>query len=331
MQGNGSKNPPSMDPESIRLRELGEFLRRTRESQHRTVEDVVEATKVRGRYLQAIENGDVSMVPGLVYVRGFIRSYADYLGLDGMEIVHQYLGRPRDEEAVAEPSSDASAAARRSPYGSSGGARPSRTARETGNTRRADSRQARAWRAVSTRVPRTRRSSQILGVIAAVVLVVTVAAVAHSVMGGAARAPGTAKGQSSANSLGGSAQPGSSQSPQKGQSSHKSGRTPTTRNAVTLISAGVASYRSNFTVKTAGLLTLTVTGLTGQCWVEVWRDGQVATQSAFVKQGQTLTWSSSHTLKILVGASNRIRMTINGVAVPLVHATGGYTYAFTRQ
>ena len=75
-----------------RLRELGEYLKRTRETKGKTIEEVVDATKIRSRYLKAIEDGDFKVLPGIVYARGFVRGYADHLGLDGAKIANQYLG-----------------------------------------------------------------------------------------------------------------------------------------------------------------------------------------------------------------------------------------------
>ena len=48
------------------------------------------ATKIRRKYIQALENDDFDVLPGKVYVKGFLRSYAKYLGLDGKTLVDQY-------------------------------------------------------------------------------------------------------------------------------------------------------------------------------------------------------------------------------------------------
>ncbi len=58
-------------------------------------------TKIRARYLAALERGDYKELPGAVYTKGFLRNYAMYLGLDPEEI----LGQWRDErgEAAAPP------------------------------------------------------------------------------------------------------------------------------------------------------------------------------------------------------------------------------------
>ncbi len=106
MPNDGIRKP---EAQHTRLRELGDYLRRTREGKRLSIEDAVEATKVRGRYLQAIEDADYERLPADVYTRGFVRSYADYLGLNGAELTNLYLGNvldvvtPSAEESAREP------------------------------------------------------------------------------------------------------------------------------------------------------------------------------------------------------------------------------------
>src|SRR4029077_3582041 len=51
------------------------------------------ATKVRGRYLRALEDEEFDALPAPTYVKGFLRTYADYLGLDGQLYVDEYNSR----------------------------------------------------------------------------------------------------------------------------------------------------------------------------------------------------------------------------------------------
>ena len=61
---------------------LGEFLRRERELRHISLDDVAERTKISRRYLEAIEEERYDRLPGETFVRGFIRAYAQSVGLD---------------------------------------------------------------------------------------------------------------------------------------------------------------------------------------------------------------------------------------------------------
>lgn len=70
--------------------DLGEFLRRERELRRITLDDVAENTKISRRYLEAIEEDQYDRLPGEAFVRGFIRSYVKYIGLDPAETMLMY-------------------------------------------------------------------------------------------------------------------------------------------------------------------------------------------------------------------------------------------------
>jgi cytoskeleton protein RodZ len=76
------------------MNELGEWLIRAREARGLTIEDAERDTRISRRYLQALESGDLDVIPAPVYARGFLRSYAQYLGLDPQEAMARY---PRDD------------------------------------------------------------------------------------------------------------------------------------------------------------------------------------------------------------------------------------------
>lgn len=79
---------------------IGESLRSTREAKGISLEQAEEDTKIRKRYLQALEDGEYDVIPGRVYAKGFLRNYANYLGLDQEEVMLEYklLGVPAKEE-----------------------------------------------------------------------------------------------------------------------------------------------------------------------------------------------------------------------------------------
>ncbi len=63
--------------------------------------DIIEAetdTKIRGKYLRALENEEWRLLPGPTFVRSFLKTYGDYLGLDGRLLVEEFkLRHERDE------------------------------------------------------------------------------------------------------------------------------------------------------------------------------------------------------------------------------------------
>lgn len=89
------------------MSDLGALLRKAREQRGFTLEDIQEYTKIRKRYLEAIETGDYKILPGSFYVRAFVKTYAETVGLDAEEVLrlyHKELPQPSSSESVmAEP------------------------------------------------------------------------------------------------------------------------------------------------------------------------------------------------------------------------------------
>jgi cytoskeletal protein RodZ len=71
---------------------LGDKLRQQREQLGVTMEQAAEGTRIREKFLQAIESGDYQSLPGTVYTKGFLRNYAHYLNLDAEEMLALYTG-----------------------------------------------------------------------------------------------------------------------------------------------------------------------------------------------------------------------------------------------
>jgi cytoskeletal protein RodZ len=73
--------------------EIGNSLRSARERQGLGYPEIEIATKIRSKYIRALEEEDFTALPGDAYTRGFLRTYADYLGLDGEVYVEEYASR----------------------------------------------------------------------------------------------------------------------------------------------------------------------------------------------------------------------------------------------
>ncbi len=76
--------------------EIGATFRQAREHRRIDIDRVERDTKIRARYLLAIEDEDFDALPGPTFVRGFLRAYAAYLGLDGQAFVDEYNARYLD-------------------------------------------------------------------------------------------------------------------------------------------------------------------------------------------------------------------------------------------
>jgi cytoskeletal protein RodZ len=73
--------------------EIGSSLREARERQGLAFPQIEAATKIRGKYLRALEDEQFEQLPAETYVKGFLRTYAEYLGLDGQLYVDEYNSR----------------------------------------------------------------------------------------------------------------------------------------------------------------------------------------------------------------------------------------------
>lgn len=81
---------------------IGELLERVRREKGLSLHDVENATKIRTRYLEGLEREDYSALPDTVYVQGFLKTYANYLGLDGDSLAQEFRERraPRRERGL---------------------------------------------------------------------------------------------------------------------------------------------------------------------------------------------------------------------------------------
>jgi cytoskeleton protein RodZ len=85
--------------------EIGSSLREARTRQGLELAQVERDTKIRARYLAALEGDNFEALPGPAYARGFLRTYADYLGLEGQRFVDEYYSRfaPSDDASAVAP------------------------------------------------------------------------------------------------------------------------------------------------------------------------------------------------------------------------------------
>src|ERR687893_2559056 len=78
---------------------IGDTLREARMRQRLDIADVEAKTKIRAKYLRALENEEFGLLPGSTFVKTFLRTYAEVLGLDSHRLVEEYRVRhePEDE------------------------------------------------------------------------------------------------------------------------------------------------------------------------------------------------------------------------------------------
>src|SRR5205823_14687893 len=73
--------------------EIGTSLREARLRKQVDIVQAEQGTKIRAKYLRALEDEQFELLPAQTYVKGFLRSYAEYLGLDGELYVDEYNSR----------------------------------------------------------------------------------------------------------------------------------------------------------------------------------------------------------------------------------------------
>jgi cytoskeletal protein RodZ len=73
------------------VQQLGAYLRETRETRGKTLDEVARVTRIGKNYLTAIEEGMLDKLPNVAYAKGFLRNYARYLELPGDEVVAWYV------------------------------------------------------------------------------------------------------------------------------------------------------------------------------------------------------------------------------------------------
>jgi cytoskeleton protein RodZ len=88
---------------SPKISGAGSLLKREREKKGLSLDQLSQITKLRKQYLEALEDEKFDNLPSPVYVKGFIRSYAQGLGIDAKEAISLYEHIAPDEEEVPKP------------------------------------------------------------------------------------------------------------------------------------------------------------------------------------------------------------------------------------
>jgi cytoskeleton protein RodZ len=110
-----------MSPETPdRGPQIGSVLKETRKRRGMDIRTAEAQTKIRIKYLRALENEEWDVLPGPAYARAFLRTYADLLGLDGEALVDQYRTRVEEPAGRVRPPLEPLLSERRAQGGRSG-------------------------------------------------------------------------------------------------------------------------------------------------------------------------------------------------------------------
>ncbi|WAH35344.1 helix-turn-helix domain-containing protein [Alicyclobacillus dauci] len=344
------------------MRELGRILRTTRESQGFDLDQIEEKTKIRKRYLLALEEGDWTVLPGRVYARGFVRSYADVLGLDGLDLLQKYVdGREIDadsgmnEETRSDsPLSNAGKQAevkRTDEVSDKQAAEPRKPAVQMSEPRTiTNSKEMQKQRPVPTRGESKMRVrpggaiGQALIICAALVVVGGGYFALRNQLGGhhttgqpssqtiANEPPVASNGTSNRAAIGGVNTTGNgvasatantvSNSSVSGQSQPK---------AVVITPQPLQNGIRTYLVKNVSQLQVNLQVLSGQCWISATVDGNVTDGNDTVNQGQTRTFQGKQTVSLRLGHVQGVQLTVNGQQLVLPNTQSAVNIQIQKQ
>ncbi len=83
---------------------FGSLLKRERELRGISLEEISKGTYIRREFLEAIEQNQLQKIPGLTFLKGFVKSYVDFVGLDDEEVQQQlriFLKEAQAEQSIA--------------------------------------------------------------------------------------------------------------------------------------------------------------------------------------------------------------------------------------
>jgi cytoskeleton protein RodZ len=92
-----------MPPEDNEGMRIGEVLKRTRTRQGMEIAEVEDRTKIRTKYLRALENEEWDVLPSPAYARGFLRTYAQVLGLDADALIDEFRRQVESDLPAGQP------------------------------------------------------------------------------------------------------------------------------------------------------------------------------------------------------------------------------------
>ncbi|HLS89028.1 MAG TPA: RodZ domain-containing protein [Sphingobacteriaceae bacterium] len=317
------------------LKEIGAVLQSRRQELGLTLEDIQKVTKIRIRYLRAIEAGDDSVLPATAYAQGFIRSYANHLGLDGQELAKAYRQFRQKSRGEGEtPAPPLPQGAKATLLGGAGRSRRSAPAlpRSGGG-------------AAARPIPGRGIGSLLVGILVVAAMIVGTAYVISTVRGQTEIRPDTETVQQD---------PGREQGTDNGAAGNREAQEdngPAGEGAEDDIDAGAGDPLDPDPADEAGLqgrVTLVEEGsrdiiyavdaphleiemvASDRSWAEVWVDDEKVYEW-FFEPGETRTYEGSWEIRLWAGNPAGVEITANGQALGAYDASGPRNLIFRIQ
>lgn len=264
---------------------MGSTLKAEREKKGLTIKDIEQETSIRAAYLEALEEGRYDVLPSEVYVKGFIRNYAEFLYLDPAPLVQEYREELHGADAapvVEKTPKTTSMVNERAPFSSGSD--------------------------FHERVEKSHRKQIILTLVAAVVI-----AFVGSIYYFFGEDPSAAKPQQPA-------QQAATQQPQT-QTAQPAQTTQTTQQAAQNVQTPAQNQTAQTAQQPASTLGNTASAaagqtdvsalFTGRCWIQAIADGKVVYEGT-AEANQTLRWTGKKEVVVTAGNAGAIDVTYNG-------------------
>lgn len=288
------------------MKHIGAQLRQIREEKALTLKDVQAETKIRQKYLEALENGDEHLIPGEVYLKGFLRSYANLLGLDGMALVNEFKAWKESQapKSIEEPLR---------PKGQPVMPRfPHLAGFELIRSRGQEQDGRGVW-------PRFLTVLTVLVLFSAAIILAVGAGVYFAKRNSDAPLMTPPPSQ----------EEGGGDTNQPSNEPNSSNPTPD-RPKVQVVETERLGDRVRFQVIGADRLEVTVDTAEGECWVQVVTDGQVVYEGV-LRTKDVQTWSAPNEVRIRAGNPGILSFTVNGQYIGVVEPRKAVWIEFLRK
>ncbi len=293
------------------MKELGRVLRDKREQLGISLDELQAKTKIRKRYLIALEDGDWELLPGDVYARGFVRSYAEAVGLDGAQLLEKYIGDhfESDTEGHAGEGVPPVREELEKPPVSTEQVQPEQTEPVRRPRKKAQS--------LSTSVanPRRKPGRNFMGEAVAVVAILAVVGAAWWAISGTGQGQ-QAKDNSVATSTQNHATNKPSNTAATGDVSKSDGAGRGAPTALKVVSQTFANNEQTYVVATAEPLKVQLQA-TGSCWLQTTADGKMVDPGETVSANGQRSWTANQSVRIRLGLPSAVTISVNGQSLQL--------------
>lgn len=349
------------------MKELGNVLRSRREKLGLTLSDMEKQTKIRQRYLIALEEGDWSPLPGYVYARGFVRSYAEQLGLDGRALLKQYVDDVDEDGTVQGGEQQAGLQKQREPINNKMRDEPKAVLRKEDDLQPQEEKQSVA--AVTDRYKTRERQTRVVEPISAsqfsrssrqrnrrkvsrggsrgwvgqTVAIVAILAVIsaglwivdhrnhpHTSYGAGANA--NVPGSTVATNTKGKAKTGNTKiasSSKQNQGSSKTQNPSAPPSAVTVTAVPLQGNVLKYLVQTQKPLTVVLSSPIARLWTEVTADGKIIDEET-LSQGDLKQFSAKNTISFVIGNPPAAQFAVDGKSIVLPNPGKTVTVEFVK-